>query len=61
LHFWARPGALNREATADYFVENVKNIQSVYLGAGRHYLQEDHPEMIGRSVNDWLRRLDKKN
>ena len=61
LHFWARPGALNREATADYFVENVKNIQSVFLGAGRHYLQEDHPEMIGRSVNDWLRRLDKEN
>jgi haloalkane dehalogenase len=61
LHFWARPGALNREATADYFVENVKNIQSVFLGAGRHYLQEDHPEMIGRSVNDWLRRMDKEN
>jgi haloalkane dehalogenase len=26
----------------------------VQLGAGRHYLQEDHAEVIGATVNEWL-------
>lgn len=60
LHFWARPGALNPESAAQYFVENVKNIESQFIGDGRHYLQEDHPEIIGRTVNDWRRRVGKR-
>ena len=32
----------------------VKNRRVVQLGAGRHYLQEDHAEVIGATVNQWL-------
>jgi hypothetical protein len=28
--------------------------QSRQLGAGHHYLQEDHAEVIGSTVNQWL-------
>ncbi|MEX2583098.1 MAG: haloalkane dehalogenase [Gemmatimonadota bacterium] len=58
LHLWARPGALNNEDFAEAMVERVENIQSTFIGAGRHYVQEDQPEMIGRAIADWRRRID---
>ena len=39
-----------------YFAENLKNIETNYVGPGYHYIQEDHPHMIGRELADWLRR-----
>jgi len=54
LYFYAT----GRDTTASYYVENLHNIETLFLGAGRHYLQEDHPESIGRAVHDWRRRLD---
>ncbi|MEX2367780.1 MAG: haloalkane dehalogenase [Pseudohongiellaceae bacterium] len=54
LYFWAN----GRERTAEYYIENVANIETHFLGNGRHYLQEDHPESIGRAVSDWRRRID---
>ncbi len=59
LFLWARPGALNNEAFAEAMVETVENIQTTFVGAGRHYIQEDQPEMIGRSIADWRRRIGK--
>ena len=57
LFMWARPGALNNEAFAESMVERVENIQTAFVGAGRHFIQEDQPEMIGRTLADWRRRL----
>jgi haloalkane dehalogenase len=30
----------------------------VQLGAGAHYLQEDHPETIGKSTAAWIARIE---
>jgi haloalkane dehalogenase len=38
-------------------VERVKNIQTAFIGEGRHFIQEDQPEMIGRTLADWRRRI----
>lgn len=57
LHLWARPGALNPESVADALVERVPKLQSTFIGVGRHYVQEDQPEMIGRAIADWRRRI----
>ncbi|HUF76035.1 MAG TPA: haloalkane dehalogenase [Longimicrobiales bacterium] len=57
LFLWARPGALNDEAFAQAMVERVENIQTQFIGEGRHYVQEDQPEMIGRTLADWRRRI----
>jgi haloalkane dehalogenase len=59
LLLWARPGALNDEAFAEAMVERVENIQTQFIGAGRHYVQEDQPEMIGRTIADWRRRIER--
>ena len=57
LFLWARPGALTGEAFVAPMIERVRNIQTSFVGAGRHFIQEDQPEMIGRTVADWRRRI----
>ncbi len=57
LFLWARPGAINNEAFAEAMVERVENIQTAFVGEGRHFIQEDQPEMIGRTLADWRRRI----
>jgi haloalkane dehalogenase len=54
LLFTGNPGALISPAFAESFAKNLKNLRVVQLGAGRHYLQEDHAELIGATVNEWL-------
>jgi haloalkane dehalogenase len=50
LLFTANPGALVSPSVAKRFADNVKDCEVVELGAGIHYLQEDHPEVIGNTV-----------
>jgi len=56
IHLWARPGALNPEPVAQWLVQNVKDLESVFVGQGIHFIQEDQPEIIGRAIADWRRR-----
>ena len=57
LFLYATPGALNPPAAADYWAARAKNIETVYIGAGLHYVQEDQPYAIGRAISDWYRRI----
>ena len=59
LFLYASPGALTPENAADYWAERAKNIETVYIGAGTHYVQEDQPYAIGRAISDFYRRLEK--
>ena len=54
LLFTGEPGALVSPAFAKTFVASLKNCAVLHLGPGRHYLQEDHPEAIGRSIAGWI-------
>lgn len=58
LFLYASPGATAPAAAADYWAERAKNIETVYIGAGLHYVQEDQPYAIGRAIADWYRRLE---
>lgn len=57
LFFWADPGAIISPARAALLSRELKSCKSVPLGAGRHYVQEDHPDLIGREIAAWLRSL----
>ena len=35
-------------------MKGLKNCKVVQLDSGIHYLQEDHPEVIGAAVKEWL-------
>jgi haloalkane dehalogenase len=57
LLFCGDPGALISPAAADAFASTLQNCRVVHLGAGAHYLQEDHPDAIGCAVRDWIASL----
>ena len=54
LLFAGDPGALVSPAFAERFAATLHNCKLVRLGAGAHFLQEDHPEAIGRYVAAWI-------
>ena len=54
LLFVGEPGALVSPAFARRFAANLRNIAVISLGPGLHFLQEDHPDSIGRSVAGWI-------
>ncbi len=54
LLFAGNPGALISPAFAESFATGLTNCEVVQLSSGIHYLQEDHPEVIGAAVNEWL-------
>jgi haloalkane dehalogenase len=47
LLFAGNPGALISPAFAESFSKGLKNCRVVQLSSGIHYLQEDHPDVIG--------------
>jgi haloalkane dehalogenase len=54
LLFVGNPGALISPAFAASFAKGLKNCKVVQLSSGFHYLQEDHPDVIGANVKEWL-------
>jgi haloalkane dehalogenase len=54
LLFTGTRGVLVSPSFAESFTKELQNCRVVPLGAGRHYLQEDHAEVIGATVNEWL-------
>jgi len=52
--FVGSPGALVSPAFAESFAKKLRNCRVIQLSSGLHYLQEDHPDVIGASVKEWL-------
>ena len=57
LLFVGNPGALISPAFAERFAKTLKNCRVVQLSSGLHYLQEDHPDVIGANIKEWLTEL----
>ena len=53
----AEPGGLIRAPLIEWCKQNLPNLEVAYVGAGIHYLQEDEPDAIGRSLAIWRGRL----
>jgi len=54
LLFVGNPGALVSPAFAANFANRLRNCRLVQLSSGIHYLQEDHPDVIGANLKEWL-------
>jgi haloalkane dehalogenase len=42
------------EEKAKWYLDRLKNVKGVYVGQGRHFLQEDHPHQIGNEIAGWI-------
>jgi haloalkane dehalogenase len=60
LLFAAEPGALVAPAFAEELAGKLKDCRFVKLGDGIHFLQEDHPETIGRSVAAFIAEVESR-
>jgi haloalkane dehalogenase len=54
LLFTGNPGGAVSPAFAGSFARKLKNCRVVQLSSGIHYLQEDHPDVIGANIKEWL-------
>ena len=54
---YASPGVFMPPKAASWAAKNFRNIETQFVGRGRHFIQEDNPEAIGRGIVDWHRRL----
>jgi haloalkane dehalogenase len=57
LLLWAKPGAIIKEKHKDHILSEFNNTKDIYLGKGKHYLQEDHPDAIGKAIVDWYQNI----
>ncbi|WP_413992601.1 haloalkane dehalogenase [Labrys okinawensis] len=56
LLFAGNPGALIAPDFAERFAAGLHDCEFVQLPSGAHYLQEDHPQEIGKAVAGWIER-----
>lgn len=54
----AQPGAILRKDLVAWCRDHVKNLTTVDVGPGLHFVQEDRPHEIGEAIGTWYRGLD---
>ena len=53
----AQPGAIMGEPLVEWCRSNMRNLKTVEIGPGAHFVQEDQPHAIGEAVAAWYRGL----
>lgn len=51
--FHATPGGLIVAKDVEWCKQNMKNLETVDIGAGLHFVQEDNPHAIGEALVPW--------
>ncbi len=52
----AEPGAITPPPLVEWWRAHLPEFETVHVGSGIHYLQEDNPDGIGKAVADWYER-----
>ena len=55
--FHAMPGALMSATLVASLTSTLKNLKTVDIGPGLHFVQEDNPHEIGRELAKWYQGL----
>ncbi|MEM7367961.1 MAG: haloalkane dehalogenase [Bacteroidota bacterium] len=53
LLLYAKPGMILKKDDVARIQNELQNLEAVYIGKGKHYVQEDHPHEIGRAIQSW--------
>lgn len=57
LMFYGNPGAIITAPVVEMAKQTLKNLSTVDIGEGVHYLQEDNPHLIGSEIAEWYKKL----
>jgi haloalkane dehalogenase len=55
LLFYGSPGAILNDKMVKWCMDHLKNLRTVNIGPGLHYIQEDNPHLIGEELVKWYR------
>ncbi len=55
--FFANPGTAIDAKMLDWCKQNIKNLKTVDIGEGLHFIQEDNPHLIGEELAKWYQDL----
>jgi len=55
LLLYATPGGIVTEDSVAWCRQHLKNVNTVHVGPGLHYIQETTPHRIGREIADWYK------
>ncbi len=53
----AQPGAIMGEPLVEWCRNNMRDLKTVGIGPGAHFVQEDRPHEIGEAIAEWYRGL----
>jgi len=53
LLFYGHPGAILNENMVKWCMEHMRNLKTVDIGPGLHYIKEDNPHLIGEELQKW--------
>jgi haloalkane dehalogenase len=57
LLFYAAPGGIIDSKKVEWCKNNLKNLSTVNIGEGLHFIQEDNPHLIGSELARWHKKL----
>ena len=57
LLLYSHPGAILRSELVEWCRQNVSALDTVDIGPGLHFVQEDRPHEIGKAIGGWYARL----
>ncbi len=57
LCLYATPGLLIRKRDVAWIAKNFKNTSVKEVGKGLHFIQEDQPQAIGKTLSEWVEHL----
>lgn len=57
LMFHVTPGAIITDEVANELKGKFTHMESVFLGEGGHFLQEDYPHEIGEKIAEWYSKI----
>lgn len=57
LFLKARPGGIVSKKLASWVEESCSNLETVQIGKGLHFIQEDRPQEIGTALASWLAKV----
>ena len=57
LLLYVSPGSIISSETVEWCQRHFKQLETVHLGPGIHFIQEDYPHQIGQAVADWYTRI----
>lgn len=54
LLLYAKPGVQIKNKEVELYKSKFPNLTTRFIGAGKHFIQEDQPENIGKEIRKWF-------